>query len=379
MSRNTLRRLAGRGQTRRSGRSAAAIGFLAVSALLMTACGGDAAGTASSSELAQLRGVNGDPTNGPSGAPMGSIQIAEGWDKKAGYSLDWDVAQSATAGLQLLANGSVQIAQGAAPNGYAAAHLDPKMRVIGFLNGPNYLVTVPENSDIRSGKDLKGKTIGVMTLGSSSHLMVQGVVKAAGLSPTDVKYLPVAIGAPMAQALNSGKIDALVGWEGMWQSISALTKVPLKRLDTALNDVYGQMVIMTTTDVIEERRADLVAYMGNFYKSCALAANDPERAVNDHWKVFPNVLPPADKKDEMLKNLASWNKDFYGTCILPSPDTGKVGSLSDEEVETTYKFFLDNGIVEDPVDVKTVVDTSITDDALKDVDLDQFVAQLGKS
>ncbi|HET8616842.1 MAG TPA: ABC transporter substrate-binding protein [Actinomycetales bacterium] len=375
MSRNTLRRLAGRGQVRRSRRSAAVVGLLAVSALLLTACGGDAAGKASA-DLPQLKGVNGDPTNGPSGAPMGSIQIAEGWDKASGYSLKWDVAQSATAGLQLLANGSVQIAQGAAPNGYAAAHLDPKMRVIGFLNGPNYVVTVPENSSIRSAADLKGKTIGVMTLGSSSHLMVQGVVKAAGLSASDVKYLPVAIGAPMAQALNSGKLDALVGWEGMWQSISALTDVPLKRLDTTLSSKYGQMVLMTTSDVIKDRRDDLVAYMRNFYKSCALAAHDPQRAVEDHWKVFPNVLPPADKKDEMLKNLAAWNKDFYGTCTLPSPDTGKVGSLSDAELQDTYKFFLDNGIVENPVDLKTVVDTSITDDALKGVNLDEFASSL---
>jgi NitT/TauT family transport system substrate-binding protein len=357
-------------------RRGAAVALLATSALILSACGGSSSGTDSgSAELSVLKGVNGDPTNGPSGAPMGSIQIAEGWDEAEGYELDWDVAQSATAGLQLLANGSVQLAQGSTPNGYAAAHLDDRLRVIGFLNGPNYLVTVPEDSDITSAADLEGKTVGVMTLGSSSHLMVQGAVKAAGLDPESVKYLPVAIGAPMAQALNSGKIDALVGWEGMWQSISALTEVPLKRLDTELSNLYGQMLMMTTTDVLEERRDDVVAYMRNFYKSCALAAADPVRAVEDHWEVFPNIQPPADQKEEMLTNLAEWNKDFYSTCVLPSPETGAVGTLSDQELQDTYRFFLDNGIIEDPVDLDTVVDLSVTEDALKGVDLDEFVAE----
>jgi NitT/TauT family transport system substrate-binding protein len=341
-----------------------------LAAALLSACGESS--EAETGGLTAFSGVNGDPTNGPSGAPFGSVQIAEGWDERDGYQLKWDVAQSATAGLQLLANGSVDIAQGATPNGYAATHLDDNLRIVAFLNGPNYLITVPEDSDIQDAADLKGKTLGVMTLGSSSHLMAQGAVKAAGLSPDDVKYLPVSIGAPMAEALNSGKIDALVGWEGMWQSISDITDVPLKRLETRLSEIYGQMLLVTTTDVIENERETLKAYLRNFYRACALSANEPERAVENHWEVFSNVAPPAAERDAAVKEYAGWNKDFFSTCIEPSPETGEIGSLSDAELKETYEFFLDNGIIEDEVDITEVVDQSIVREALEDVDVQDY-------
>lgn len=353
----------------------AATAFVCTLALgSLAACSSDSADADGKTEegLVQLSGVNGDPSNGPSGAPMGSIQIAEGWDTESGYSLEWDVAQSATAGLQLLAAGSVDIAQGATPNGYAATHLDDSLRIVAFLNGPNYLITVPEDSGIKSAEDLKGKTLGVMTLGSSSHLMAQGAVKAAGLNADDVSYLPVSLGAPMGEALNSGKIDALVGWEGMWQSISALADTPLERLDTRLSNVYGQMLLVTSEDAIENKRDALVAYLQNFYKSCQLAFDDPTRAVEDHWTVFENVSPPEAEFDEQLKNNAEWNKDFYGTCVLPSPETGEIGALSDAEILETYTFFRENGIIEDDVDPKEVVDLSLVREALDGVDITDY-------
>lgn len=356
---------------RRFRRAAASAAALLIGASMLAACGGGA-GAGDDDETVALSGVNGDPTNGPSGAPFGAIQIAEGWDEQDGYTLKWDVAQSATAGMQLMAAGSVDIAQGATPNGYAAAHLDDSIRVIGFLNGPNYLLTVPEDSDIVEPEDLAGKTIGVMTLGSSSHLMAQGAVKAAGLDSEDVTYLPVAIGAPMAEALNSGKIDVLVGWEGMWQSISAIADTPLKRLDTRLTELYGQMLLTTTTDAIENKREALVAYLRNFYRGCALAADDPERAVEDHWDVFGNVAPPAAEREERVVEYAEWNQDFYKTCIEPSPSTGTIGSLSQDELEETYQFFLDNGIVEDPIELDTVVDLSLVEEAMDGFDVSDY-------
>ena len=97
--------------------------------------------------------------------------------------MKWDVAQSAAAGLQLLSAGKVDMSQGSAPTAYAAAKLDPDLRVIGFLNGPAYLMVAPEGSGIETAADLKGKTVGVLALGSASDLMVRGSLAEAGLDP----------------------------------------------------------------------------------------------------------------------------------------------------------------------------------------------------
>jgi NitT/TauT family transport system substrate-binding protein len=358
--------------TRRARRGLASALVLTIASLSLAACGGGG-DEANADGTVTLTGVNGDPSNGPSGAPWGSVQIQEGLDKAAGYTLKWDVAQSAAAGLQLLSAGKVDMSQGSAPTAYAAAKLDPDLRIIGFLNGPAYLMVAPESSGIKTAEDLKGKKIGVLALGSASDMMVRGSLKEVGLDPdTDVKILPIGVGAPMAEALNSGTVDAIAGWEGMWQSISALTDEPLVPVEAAMSDLPGMMLQTTTQEVLDTKHDALVAYMGNFYKACQLAADDPQRAVADHWDVFSNVAPPADKYDEQLADQADWNQNFFSICAAPGADTGMPGVLSDAEVKEVYDWLRKYNILEDDVDYETIVDTSVTEEAMKDLDLTQW-------
>ncbi|MET0523770.1 MAG: ABC transporter substrate-binding protein [Nocardioides sp.] len=363
-------------RTRGNGRRALAVALaLTVSSAFLAACGSDDE-AANADGSVSLSGVNGDPSNGPSGAAWGSVQINEGWDKEEGYTLDWDVAQSAAAGLQLLSAGKVDMSQGSAPTAYAAAKLDPDMRIIGFLNGPAaYLMVTPDDSGIASAADLEGKTIGVMALGSASDLMVRGSLAEAGLTPDkDVRILPVGVGAPMAEALNSGTVDAIAGWEGMWQSIDALTDKTLVPVESAMSDLPGMMLQVTTTDALENKRDAIVSYMRNFYKGCALGAADPERAVAAHWEVFKNVAPPQDKYDEQLADQAEWNQGFYEMCALPGTETDTPGVLSEEEVKHAYEWMREYNILEDDVDWETIVDTSVTEEAMEGLDLERWAA-----
>lgn len=354
---------------RRNGRRTAAVALaLAVSGSLLAACGGGE--EANADGTVSLSGVNGDPSNLPSGAAWGSIQIEEGWDKAEGYTLKWDVAQSAAAGLQLLSAGKVDLSQGSAPTAYAAAKLDPDLRIIGFLNGPAYLMVAPESSGIATAADLEGKKIGVLALGSASDMMVRGSLSEVGLDPDkDVTILPIGVGAPMAEALNSGTVDAIAGWEGMWQSISALTDEPLQPVEATMSDLPGMMLTTTTQEVLDEKHDALVDYMRNFYKGCAVAAEDPTRAVSDHWKVFGNVAPPADRFDDQLADQADWNQNFFNICAEPGADSGMPGVLSEEEVKATYDWLRKYNILEDDVDFETVVDTSVTEEAMEGLDV----------
>jgi NitT/TauT family transport system substrate-binding protein len=70
-------------------------------------------------------------------------------------------------------------------------------------------LVVPKGSDIKSLKDLKGKTIAEVQLGSLNRLAMQVLLKKAGVDNNDVKH--VAIPFPqMPQALASGRVDAAV-------------------------------------------------------------------------------------------------------------------------------------------------------------------------
>jgi sulfonate transport system substrate-binding protein len=78
-------------------------------------------------------------------------------------------------------------------------------------NGADNSIVVPGDSDIRSVKDLKGKSVAVGRA-SSGHGALLLALRRAGLKPSDVKiiFLPP---ADALAAFNSGRTDALSGWQ----------------------------------------------------------------------------------------------------------------------------------------------------------------------
>ena len=57
--------------------------------------------------------------------------------------------------------------------------------------------------------DLRGKKIGVPTLGSASHLLANAVLTKAGITPLEITYVAVGGGGSALNALRTGQIDAL--------------------------------------------------------------------------------------------------------------------------------------------------------------------------
>ena len=57
--------------------------------------------------------------------------------------------------------------------------------------------------------DLRGKKIGVPTMGSASHLLAHTVLTKAGITPLEITYVAVGGGGSALNALRTGQIDAL--------------------------------------------------------------------------------------------------------------------------------------------------------------------------
>jgi sulfonate transport system ATP-binding protein len=78
-------------------------------------------------------------------------------------------------------------------------------------SGADNSIVVPADSDIRSAKDLKGKSVAVGRASSGHGALLQALHRA-GLKPSDVKiiFLPP---ADALAAFNSGRTDALSGWQ----------------------------------------------------------------------------------------------------------------------------------------------------------------------
>ena len=73
---------------------------------------------------------------------------------------------------------------------------------------------VLESSSIKSIKDFKGKTIGVLSYGSQMVQVFKGMLVEAGLDPEkDVTWVETGSGAQAVTALTTGRVDVWGTWD----------------------------------------------------------------------------------------------------------------------------------------------------------------------
>ncbi|MTD12568.1 hypothetical protein GIS00_01235 [Nakamurella sp. YIM 132087] len=191
----------------------------AISAALLAGCGStsSSSGGSEASTAASFTFMVGP------GATSPLLQLEE-QAKAAGVfsTANWNVSQiaSAASGAELasaLAGGSADIAL-QVPN--AAFGLMAQGQCLQFLTANNAvvssLISLPDLPLTHQGEaypasalDLKGKTVGVVSLGGSQESITNLVLADAGLKPSDVTY--VAVGAPQqaALALQNKQVDIL--------------------------------------------------------------------------------------------------------------------------------------------------------------------------
>jgi NitT/TauT family transport system substrate-binding protein len=92
--------------------------------------------------------------------------------------------------------------------------------VVVLNNTPGMVLAVQPDAGINSGKDLKGKKIGVTTPGSSTDLFARYYVAKNGLTPEDVSFIAVGSGAPGMTAFERKQVDALVNFDPVASLIS---------------------------------------------------------------------------------------------------------------------------------------------------------------
>ena len=80
------------------------------------------------------------------------------------------------------------------------------------LKLPNLSKGFPE-----SIKDLKGMRIGVVALGSGTHIWVEMMLKQAGMSPKDVTFISVGGNTTAVAAFQNKQVDALVVYPPIYQ------------------------------------------------------------------------------------------------------------------------------------------------------------------
>lgn len=178
--------------------------------------------------------------------------------KKHGLNLDLLFTQGSGETMQAVIAGSVDIGTGVGTYGAMSAFSKgaPVRAIANATTGAHDLYWyVRADSPIRSIKDAGGKTIAFSTAGSSTNVIVLGLMKEAG-----VKLIPTATGSPATTmtAVMSGQID--IGWSSPPLGVEALDEGKIRIVArgsdvTTLRDQTVRVIIANANSLIQKKDA----------------------------------------------------------------------------------------------------------------------------
>lgn len=202
------------------------------------------------------------------------------------YRIEWSVYPAAVNLHEALKAGAIDLGSSADSPAVSAIAGGSKVRIAAAFNngGKGTSIIVPEDSDIASVADLRGKTISPTTRGSVSHYLVLGALKQAGIDPSEVT---LAFLAPTdaSAAFQAGSIDAWGTW-GVYTARSIGVLNAKKLLDGAgINSGYS--VYAATEEALADpaRRAAIADYADRIERAYAWSRDNREDFL-DFYSAF---------------------------------------------------------------------------------------------
>jgi NitT/TauT family transport system substrate-binding protein len=183
---------------------AASAAFVTVSMLLA------GAGNTAAKDLQKVKLLDSNPVV-IIHSPELYVPLAMGWWRKEGYDVEIVPSQGSSAGVQLLVGGSVDVGmQSTIPMVVANSKGLANLRsVLVYVNTVWRLATLKQGG-VTNPADLKGKTVGLATPGPGGAMYLNGLLKKAGVDPSEVKQVVSGIGMQSLEALRNGTIDAFL-------------------------------------------------------------------------------------------------------------------------------------------------------------------------
>jgi len=311
----------------------------------------------------------GDPILSVHNGNIIGVPMAGGLYEGNGVQVKWTGTQGATLSMQAALAGTVDVGVGGTSAAFLVAASAPNARII-RLDGANvWNIAVPGNSEIRSIADLKGKRIGVQALAAAGYLFARGIVAASGLNPdVDVQWLPVGVGAQAAAAIRSGAIDAYGANYGITSRFARQVPQGMRFLPSAFDELPNGFAVIVSSDLIEKRRADLVAFLKSYNEGIVLSAANPSMGVTLHWSAFPNQRPTGKSMNEAVAETAESLTRSWSAFATPGK-SGGLGVASLESLEKLQELYLRHGITKKAIDINRVFDLSLAEEAARQTDV----------
>lgn len=279
-----------------------------------------------------------------------------GWYAKDGIDVELVPIPGSTDCVKFVATGNVAYALGSVEPLSIIRAQGVKAKVFyTAYQGYVYGIAVPRDSAIRSFADLKGKSIGVIAMGSAGVIVARALAANAGLDPDrDINIVVAGEGAQTAALLRAGQVDALSQFDTQYAMVEN-AGVRLRLLPARDIERFPSNGFVALESTLEGNRGQAIAVAQGFAKGTLFAIANPEAAVRILWEVYPQTRPIG--KDEAtalrddLKVLQARSQNWQ----LEKGGVSKWGESSERNYSAYIDFLHKWGILKEKVAVRDLV------------------------
>jgi NitT/TauT family transport system substrate-binding protein len=168
--------------------------------------------------------------------------------------------------------------------------------------GNIYGIAVPKESAVRSIKDLKGKKIGVASMGSAGVPVARGLLAMNGLDPEkDAQIVVVGEAAQAAALLRGEQVSALSLYDTQYALVDS-AGVPVRLLDSGPVARFPSNGFLALQETLQKDRAQAVGLGKGYAMGTVFAMANPEAAVKIVYEVYPQTKPSGKSDEQALRD-----------------------------------------------------------------------------
>jgi len=286
-----------------------------------------------------------------------------GWYAAAGIKVELSPLPGSTDCVKLVATGDLMFS---VPSVEPLAIIHPQgVNAKVFYTayqGNIYGIDVPADSPVKAFSDLKGKKVGVQSMGSAGVIIARAVAETNGLNPDrDINIVVIGESAQAAAMVRGRQVDALSLYDTQYALIEQ-AGVKLRELPTPTSR-YPANGFIALDDTLKTKRKIAVAVAKGYAMGTVFAMANPEAAIRIMYEVFPQTRSTGKDEataihdDELTMNAraANWK--------LEKGAVARWGESNMDNYAAYLDFLLKYGVIKQKADAKELV----TNDLIADI------------
>ncbi len=301
---------------------------------------------------------------------LGDVAEYAGFYKEQHLIVNKNYAGNPGAATQLVASGKGDVVTSVIEpliSGY-----DKGLRLVDFFSrdpGYEWVVGVLDTSPIRTLSDFKGTTIGEISLGDPSEMVVEQTLAGAGLKKSDYTLVPIGVGAAAVAAMTSKKVDGVA------------FPYPELGIDTAVTGLkfryFWHPILKDVPDVGYSARPETIRDRADALRRFARANVKAAILIRVNPQLAAKYFLQGEGVQQTPESLAKQThllETMYDQLPGVVPTSKKIGHIPPAGVGVLAKFLYNGGYVNSLVPVSAIVTDQFIDYA-NDFDHKAFIEQ----